>query len=146
MCELKPHDDRVMGLCYDGKAGYIYSCSTDKKFIVSEVNFHDQVTEVIKSSHGFTNLVYDKKNERIFLTNEVGVLYVYSTTHFPPTLLNSVQTSSKASIRGIHVDYKKFYIFLGSTNGKISVMELGLPGKERFIKEISYFDAKTKVI
>jgi hypothetical protein len=135
-----------MGLCYDGRSGYIYSCSTDKKFIISDVNYHDQVTEVMTSSHGFTNLVFDKKNERIFLTNEVGVLYVYSTNTFPPTLLNSVQTSSKASIRGIHIDYKKFYIFLGSVNGKISVLDLGLPGKERFIKEISSFDANKKVL
>ena len=33
---FKPHINRVMGLCYDDQRGYIYSCSTDKKFMLSE--------------------------------------------------------------------------------------------------------------
>lgn len=134
-----------MGIYYDSKTGYIYSCSSDKKFIVSEINYQESVTEVANSSHGFTNLVSDKKNSRIFVTNEVGVISVYSIASFPPVLLTSVQTTSKTSIRALHVDYKKMYIFTGTADGKIGVLDLGLPGKERFVKEITSLDSGKRV-
>jgi WD40 repeat protein len=145
LCELKPHSDRVMGIAFDSKTGYIYSCSSDKKFIISEINYQENVTEVTTGSHGFTNLVYDRKNERIFLTNDVGVVSVYSVSTFPPTLLSSIQTSNKTSIRGLSIDYKKFYIFTGTMGGKISLLELGPPGKERFLKEVTSFGGNLKI-
>ncbi len=145
LCELKPHSNRIMGLCFDSKSGYIYSCSSDKKFVVSEINYQESVTEVTTGSHGFTNMLCDKKNERLFLTNEVGVVFVYSVSTFPPTLLTSVQTSSKTSIRGFYIDYKKYYIFSATLAGKISVLDLGQPGKERFIKEITAFGGNLKL-
>lgn len=77
-----------MGLALDPKTGYIYSCGSDKKFVYSEINFQESISgkfwylylEITTGTHGFTNLVYDKKNERIFLTNEIGIFYAYSTT------------------------------------------------------------------
>lgn len=134
-----------MGINYDSKTGYIYSCSSDKKFIVSEINYQESVTEVANGSHGFTNLVCDKKNSRIFVTNEVGVVSIYSVAQFPPTLLTSVQTSSKNSIRAFHVDYRKMYLFTGTADGKLGVLDLGLPGKERFVKEITSLDSGKRV-
>lgn len=134
-----------MGIFYDSKTGYIYSCSSDKRLIVSEINYQESVTEVTTGSHGFTNLVADRKNFRLFLTNEVGVVSIYSYSSFPPTLLSSVQTSSKNSIRALHIDYKKMYIFTGTADGKLGVLELGLPGKERFVKEITSLDSGKRV-
>ena len=134
-----------MGIHYDSKTGYIFSCSSDKKFIVSEINYQESVTEVATGTHGFTNLVADKKNSRLFLTNEVGVVSIYSNSSFPPTLLTSVQTSSKTSIRALHVDYKKMYMFTGTADGKLGVLELGLPGKERFLKELTSLDSGKRV-
>lgn len=134
-----------MGIAFDSKTGYIYSCSSDKKFIISEINYQESVTEVATGSHGFTNLVYDRKNERIFLSNEVGVVSVYSVSTFPPTLLSSVQTNSRSSIRGISVDYKKYYIFTGSMGGQISLIDLGPPGKERFMREVTAFGGNVKI-
>jgi WD40 repeat protein len=134
-----------MGIAFDPKSGYIYSCSTDKKFIISEINYQESVTEVSNDKYGYTNMVFDKKNERLFLTNENGSVMAYSVNTFPPTLLNTVSTTSKGSIRGFHIEYKKFYMFTGSVVGKICVLELGLPGKERFIKEISSFNSNKKI-
>ncbi len=134
-----------MGIYYDSKTGYIYSCSSDKRFLVSEINYQESVNEVANGSHGFTNLVCDKKNNRIFVTNEVGVVSIYSIAQFPPSLLTSVQTSSKTSIRAFHVDYRKMYIFTGTADGKLGVLDLGLPGKERFVKEITSLDSGKRV-
>lgn len=90
-------------------------------------------------------MLHDKKNQRIFLTNEAGAVSVYSLSTFPPTLLNTVQTSDKTSIRGFHIDFKSMYIFTGATSGKVCVLDLGVPGKERLIKEISAHKANKKV-
>jgi hypothetical protein len=133
-----------MGLAFDHRSGNVYSCSSDKKFLVVELNYSNNLVEVASGSHGFTNLIYDKKNDRFFLSNEVGVVFVYSVQGL--NLLNSIQTSCKSSVRGLHVDYKKFYIFTATTGGSIGILELGLPGKERFIKEIASFAGNKKVI
>jgi hypothetical protein len=134
-----------MGISLDSKIGYIYTCSTDKKFVVSEINYQQSVQEIAVSTHGYTNLLHDKKNERMFLTNEAGCVFVYSISGYQQTLLNQVHTSARTAIRGFHIDYRKFFIFTASSDGKISILDLGLPGKERFIKEISSFTGNKKV-
>ncbi len=90
-------------------------------------------------------MINDKKNQRIFISNQVGVVSVYSTLKYPPELLSSIQCSDKSSIRGFHIDFLKQFIFAGTQNGKICILELGLPGKERFIKEISNFQSNKLV-
>lgn len=142
---MKPHSDRVMGIAIDSKKGNAYSCSTDKKFIISDINYQESFTEIAVSSHGFTNLIFDKRNERVFLTNEVGVFSAYSTNTTCPILLTTIQTKTKNSIKGIHINYTKSLIFTGSMDGIISVLDLCTPGKERFIKEISSFESKMKI-
>jgi WD40 repeat protein len=145
LCRIKPHNDRVMGLAYNSKPGYIYSCGTDKKFMLSEINYLSNVTEIAQSTAGYTNLEFDKPNERIFLTNEAGILSVFLTNTFPPSLVNVIQTHSINCIRGLHIDYSKQYIFTGTNRGDISILDLGLPGKEKLIKEISYFGGNLEI-
>ena len=65
---------------------------------------------------GFTNLHYDRKYNRMFLTNETGFVYVYLTQNFPPVLVNTVQTSTEYAIRGFDIDLVKSYIFTCSMN------------------------------
>ncbi len=98
--DFKPHTNRVMGVCYDAKTGYIYSVSTDKKFYVTEIGYLDNPSEIIDNPSGFTNLYYDRKNERMFLTDQMGMISVYLTNNFPPILVNSIQISSDEAIRG----------------------------------------------
>jgi hypothetical protein len=85
VCEIKAHNDRVMGMSYDNRTGCIYSAGTDKKFKITEIHYKECVSgmcliysEITVGSHGCTNLLYDKKNSRCFITNEVGVIYIYS--------------------------------------------------------------------
>jgi len=145
LCRIKPHSARVMGLDYDGKPGYIYSCGSDKKFFLSEINYLSNITEVAESTAGYTNLKFDKANERIFLTNEAGILSVFMTNTFPPSLVNVIQTHTTHCIRGLDIDYSKQYIFTGTNKGDISILDLGQPGKEKLIKEISYFGGNLEI-
>ena len=141
----KPHSSRVMGLTYDDQQGYIYSCSSDKKFMVTEFNCISNISEVAQSNYGYTALIHDKQNERLFLTNEGGVLSIFITNTYPPNLVNVIQTHTTNCIRGLDIDYHKQYIFTGTTKGDISVLDLGQPGKEKLIKEISYFGGNLEI-
>ena len=145
LCKIKPHNARVMGLAYDPKPGYIYSCGSDRKFILSEINYLSNVTEIAESNAGYTNLQFDKANDRIFLTNEAGILSVFMTNSFPPSLVNVIQTHSTHCIRALDIDYSKQYIFTGTNKGDISILDLGQPGKEKLIKEISYFGGNLEI-
>ena len=142
---FKPHTNRVMGLSYDEQHGYIYSCSTDKKFMISEYNNITNINQIAESAYGYTNLIYDKPNERIFLTNEGGILSVFSTNVYPPNLLTVIQTHTLNNIRALDIDYHKQYIFTGTNKGDISILDLGMPGKEKLIKEISFFGGNLEI-
>jgi WD40 repeat protein len=134
-----------MGLAYDPKPGYIYSCGSDKKFMLSEINYLSNMTEVSNSVAGYTNLYFDKENGRIFLTNEAGALSIFKTSTFPPSLINIVQTHSTHCIRALEIDFTKLYIFTGTNKGDISILDLNLPGKEKLINEISYFGGNIEI-
>ena len=56
VCKIKPHTARVMGLAFDSKPGYIYSCGSDNKFMLSEINYIGNITEIAQSNAGYTNL------------------------------------------------------------------------------------------
>jgi WD40 repeat protein len=140
----KPHYGRVMGIGYDYERGYIYSCSSDKRFVVSEINFNNETT-ITETLAGYTNLIYDKKNERVFLTNEAGVISIFLTKNFPPNLVNAIQTNSFNCIRGLEINYIKQYIFTATNKGNISILDLGNVGKEKLIKEISYFGGNIEI-
>lgn len=144
--ELPLHKDRVMGLGYDKDNKVIYSCSTDKTFYLTDLKQNPPSPILLKLSRaGYTNLKFDKKNERIFLTNGIGELTVFLTTTSPPTEVLNLQSSSLSSIRALHIDDINHYLFTGSVNGKINIFNLGLPGKERFISEMTSFGASMKI-
>ena len=44
VCEIKAHNDRVMGMSFDSKTGCILSCGTDKKFKITEINYKECIS------------------------------------------------------------------------------------------------------
>ena len=140
VCELKFHTDRVMGVAIEPNTKRLFSCSTDKTFYVTDLSKEENECILINTSmSGYTNMEMDIPNQRIFLTNELGELSVYSMQTYPPALVRNLQTSSLSSIRAFHIDYKNNYIFTGNVGGKICIMNLPEKNKERFISEISNF-------
>jgi len=139
MFEFNYHTNRVMGLALDSKNYYMYSCSSDKTFYCTALSNRKINILISTSPAGYTNLEYDKENQRIFLTNEVGELSIFSTMNFPPFLLRNMQTSSLSSIRAFHIDNKNGYIFTGNVGGKICIMNLPQSNKEQLMSEISNF-------
>ena len=101
--EGKPHSARVMGLDINTKKNLCYTCSSDKKFMMTYL---------------------DEKNRYIEI---------------------AVQTHSKNVIRGLDINLKKYYIFTSSMKGDISILDLGNPGREKFVEELSYFGAESQL-
>ena len=140
LIEIKTHTDRVMGLGLEPTSLKLYSCSTDRTFCVTDIGIEKNESILIDEGFaGYTNMELDVPNQRIFLTNEAGELIVYSIKVFPPVNTRTLQISSLDPIRAFHVDYRNKYIFTGNTGGKICVMNLTEPGKEKMISEISNF-------
>ena len=117
MCEHQHHRGMVTGVAYDSKTGFMYSCGADKKLVVAETNYLDVPTEVYESLTEYTKLVLDRKNDRLFLTNEAGEVDIFVTSVFPPNLANTVVTSSDGPITGIAMDYKNCHMFTCSDSG-----------------------------
>ena len=137
--EFAYHTDRVMGLALDSIKNYLYSCSTDKTFYITDLSSPKLNLLINTSNAGYTNLEFDKENQRLFLTNETGEINIYSTTSFPPLLVRNLQTSSLSSIRAFHIDTKNGYVFTGNVGGKICIMNLPPNNKEKLMSEISNF-------
>jgi len=139
IAEYNNHTDRVMGIGIDVKTNFLYSCSTDKTFWVSDL-LRSKNSQMINSTEaGYTNLELDQENRRIFLTTEHGEIYVYSIVSYPPILVRNMQTSSLSSIRAFHIDKTNGYIFTGNVGGKICIMNLPPVNKEKLMSEISNF-------
>ena len=138
--ELNFHKNRVMGIALDPRTLNLYSCSTDKKFYVTDLNGGNYANSLIHNNdYGYTNLDFDSKNKRVFLSDESGKISIYSIEDFPPININNITTSGQSCIRAMHIDLNNNYIFTGNVNGKISVLYLDLPGKEKLISEVSCF-------
>lgn len=144
--KLKPHSARVMGLCVVYNTGSCYSCGSDKVFTVTDISNPQKRNEFIyKSNFGFTNLYHDIDNKRIFLTDEGGQIFVFVIAATPPLQVMRMRTISSGCIRGLYVDLKKELLFTANTLGTISIVEMGMPGKESMMKEISNFGFKAKL-
>ena len=145
--ELCHHNMRVMGMALDPKTMNLYSVSSDKTFFVTDLknNLFAQML-IYTSTSGFTNLIYDKENHRLFLTNEEGDLIVFSTIVFPPNMVRNIRTTCQSCIRAACLDNPTQLFFTGSVNGYITVINLGSPGRERLITEMSKFTIGTTKI
>jgi len=143
--DFKPHKEKVTGIMYDESTGYIYSVSMDKKFYITEIGYLNNPSEILEGPCGFTGLYEDKENHRIFLVNEMGMVFVYLTQNFPPLLVNNIQLSNEAPIKNLDISLIKSYIFTACSDGQIIVLDLNKPGKEKLIKEISNFGGNMKL-
>jgi WD40 repeat protein len=140
LAELSLHTDRVMGLALDDKTMNLYSCSTDKTFYVTDLknNLFAKML-LFTNNSGFTNLIFDKENRRIFLTTEDCELLVYSIMTYPPNMVRNLKISALSCIRAAYLDNQSQLFFTGSVNGLISIINIGAPGRERLITEMTSF-------
>ena len=76
-----------------------------------------------------------------------AVLYIYDISQSEkPRLLTFFQNNKKGSIRSIHLDTNRNYLFTCSfDDGEINVFDLDKPGREKYAKMNATLKGKDKV-
>ena len=144
--ELKNHLSTVNGIWFDSLEKKVYSVSTDKRFVASEINYNSQITEIARSPFDYTCLRSDLKHERLFTASEGGVIDIFSFKKFPPNKICSTAITGVGNIRDIFININQFYIYACDTKGKISILDFGSinnkTNSSSFCSEISQFGGK----
>ena len=146
--ELKNHVSSVNGVWFDILEKKVYSVSSDKKFVASEINYNSQITEISRSPFDYTCLKPDVKYDRLFTASEGGIIEIFSIKKFPPNKICSTSITGVGNIRDIFININQFYIFACDVKGKISVLDFGSINNNNnnngnFCSEISQFGGKT---
>jgi WD40 repeat protein len=141
--ELKPHINSVNGIWYDFIQKKLFTLSSDKRFLASDIKSNSNITEISKSNFGYTCLKVDTKYNRFFTANEGGVIDIYSYKKFPPMKLSSTGITGNSHIRDIYINPTQLYIYACDSKGKISVIDFsGLNNNSSYCPEISQFGGK----
>ena len=141
--ELKNHLNTVNGMWYDYAQKKLYSVSSDKRFLVSDINSNSQITEISKSNFGYTCLKADTKYNRFFTANEGGVIDIYSCKSFPPKKISTTTITGNTHIRDIYININQLYIYACDVKGKISVIDFSsINNESNYCSEISQFGGK----
>ena len=141
--ELKLHMNSVNGIWYDFIQKKLFTLSSDKRFLASDIKSNSNITEISKSNFGYTCLKVDTKYNRFFTANEGGVIDIYSYKKFPPMKISSTGITGNSHIRDIYINPTQLYIYACDSKGKISVIDFsGLNNNSSYCPEISQFGGK----
>jgi hypothetical protein len=93
---------------------------------------------------GLKYMFDDPVNKRFFIGDGEGWIYVYSKSSYPPELIVKIQTVSKSCIRCLTMDEQRLYLFACDVEGCINTFTVGLPGKEKFMKQATEMKGLSK--
>ena len=111
---VKCHQGRVTGLAYDTMSNVVYSTSLDKVFRVSHGSSLALIVGV-PHKEPIWSMVRDTLNKRIFLGSKIGEIYLYDISQAEkPKILTLLNNNKKGSIRCLHLDTNRNYLFAGS--------------------------------
>ena len=147
VCEIQTHNDKVMGVVYDNTAKRVYSCSADKTFYCHDVTQTPPQSQLVCSGKcGYTNMQFNKRKGNVYLTNESGMFSIFTVNEgMLPKKVMSLQTSTYSCVRGFDIYYKGGLVFMGMLNGRINVLTMNAPGKEKLTSELTVFDGDMKI-
>ena len=141
LVELRNHLSAVTGMWYDSYDKRLYSVSTDKRFVSSEIYSNKKLTEINKSQTEYTRLKPDIKNYLLITATEGGVVDIYSYKKFPPNKISTTSIISLGNIRDFYINNIHNYIYTCDTKGKISILDFGSSNTKSCL-EISQFKGK----
>ena len=84
--ELKLHINSVNGIWYDFIQKKLFTLSSDKRFLVSNIKTNSNIIQISKSNFGYTCLKVDTKYNSFFMVNEGGAIDIYSYKKFHPEI------------------------------------------------------------
>lgn len=135
------HTNRVTGLAYDNSKQSLYSCGNDNCVYAIEIKNDGNIGKNLlrRGFSPYSGLFFDKLNSRLIVCSELGELSIFTTSCCIPDLIINIQTSSTKLLKALAFSDYYNYIFTGAFDGKITVTNLGMKGKEKLISEISSF-------
>ena len=142
--ELKNHLNSITGMWYDFLTKKLYTVSSDKRFVVSDITSNSQITEISRSNFGYTCLKTDLKYNRFFTATEGGLVEIFSFKNYPPNKICSTNITGNSHIRDIYVNVIQYYIYACDVKGKISIVDFSSINNTEgsFCSEISQFGGK----
>ncbi|EGR32163.1 PX domain protein [Ichthyophthirius multifiliis] len=137
-CIIKRHTEEITGIHIDFSNAQVYSISKDKSLVITNISNSDQQFRVDEKmlENQLTALCLDSINERIFLGDSVGNIFVYSSIH-PYQHIISFKSEYYSTISSIYISKQKNYILFGFKNGYIRVYELKKKGS--VLKNQNYY-------
>lgn len=92
-------------------------------------------------------MIRDSLNKRILFGTKTGEIYIYDISQAEkPKVLTVLQNNKKGSIRCLHLDTNRNYLFSGSyDDGQLNVFDLDKPGREKYAKISATLKGKEKV-
>ena len=107
----KIHTSRIMGVVIDERQECIYTISEDRNFSVFDLKAKSLVSETICSTKKLTEMVVDFRNKIAYVADRGGSIQVISLAASPPSVRQTVKTSSEGAIRGLEADFssKRLY-------------------------------------
>ena len=141
--ELKNHFSRIVDIWYDPNKGKMYTISTDRRFVLCDINYlNSKMIEINRSVHNYTKLCLDIEKNRIFTATDGGIIEIYTTEQYPAKKVGKIRVSGLGYITDLFYDKKNSRLFTCDKKGKITIFEIGEVGKEKISLEISQFGFK----
>jgi len=76
MCTVKAHKKKIVGICINFTLGYVYSTAREGCLNISEINYQSLMKSYPVSKKEISCLVYDETWGRIFLSDEIGSIWI----------------------------------------------------------------------
>jgi WD40 repeat protein len=89
-------------------------------------------------------MLKDTLNKRLMFGTKLGEIYIYDISLAEkPKILATLQNHNKGSIRCLHLDTNRNYLFAaGYDDGEINVFEMDKPGREKYAKMTAFMKGK----
>ena len=142
---MKIHTKRVMGMSFDVEQGHLYSVGKDQFLKVTDTSNKSPICELPVGTRGLHCLCHDTKYGRLFMGDGDGQIHIYSCKSMPPTHLGSVATNPRSVLWSIQLSGDCFNLYTTNMKGFVYIFQLGAPGKEWFIKQLSEMKGAGKV-
>ena len=127
------HSGNISGITMIGNL--LLSIGEDGKMCTA--NTDNKSTTCIKvSESGLTNIIYEGAQKRLFLSDKIGNVVLYSTANMTPLKLESVPTGVKSFIRCMEVDFSEMIIFIITDNGILKGFNMIIIVRIRNLKKL----------
>jgi PX domain len=140
--KIQMHNGSIRGIVL--LEGNVVTIGEDGKLGIYNPSQKDP-TAIAVSDKSLTNIVYESSQRRLFISDSVGSIVLYSTLSMPPLKLESVPTGLKTFIRCMAVDFDEMIIFAATDEGIFKAFKYDNNSTHPKFEEILLLDLKENI-